>query len=119
MDGTWTAQTGRAALGLLGAQGAWRLAGEDGWLVLLALVDDDEPERAERHLRRIAKRAPKGERLSVLPSSLFPELNPGFLVVMPDPYPDEASARAALQSWPGRTARSYVKRGWKVVDPCG
>ena len=53
----------------------------------------------------------------MLPSAWFPDLNPGFLVITPAPYPTEAQATEARREGP-RSAQSYVKRAWRAVDPC-
>lgn len=114
-DDGWQAHGGRAALVLLATRGLWRLAGDPGWMPLLAQDDEEDAELLAVQVPRIQRRWT--EPLLTLPSAWFPGLNPGFLVVTPGPYPDEAQARAAVAQHRG-LRRSYVKKAWEPPDPC-
>jgi hypothetical protein len=59
-----------------------------------------------------------GDTLYMLDSADFPELNGGFVVVAPAPWPTEAEARRARGRWK-RSALAYVKSAWRAPDPCG
>jgi len=114
-QGRFVGHVERDALGLLASRGLWRLAGEDGWMLLLLQEDEAETEKIAWRQRRLERTSP--EPLHVYPSAWFPGLNPGFLVVAPAPWADKASADAARGR--GRRWRaSYVKRAWEAVDPC-
>lgn len=114
-DGAWVAHTGRRALDLLAGRGLWRMAGSDGWMLIVGQEDEDERDRLERRARRLQSRT--DEPLRVLPSAAFPGLNPGFLILTPPPWPTEAEAAAAHRAWrPYRQA--YVKQAWAMDDPC-
>lgn len=111
----WTPVTGREALGLLAERGLWRLAGQDGWFLIVAQDDEEDVDRLMQRVERLEARS--GEDLSVVPSAWFPGLNPGFLIAIPAPWPTEAEARAARERWTPRR-QAYVKRAWEVVDAC-
>jgi hypothetical protein len=111
----WQAHTGRDALQLLAARGLWRLAGEDGWFLIVAQDDEEDAARLALRTRRLQKRTT--EPLHVFPSAWFPGLNAGFLVVTPPPWPTEAEAEAARDRW-GPRSRAYVKLAWEAPDPC-
>lgn len=122
-DSGWVRHEGREALGLLAERGAWRAAGQDAWLLIVAQEPEDDRARLDRRLVKLAPRVPDydgdghPDALHVLESSSFPGLNPGFLVATPDPWPDEAGARDGRAAWRPRR-QAYVKRGWTAVDPC-
>lgn len=113
---SWQPTSGRAALALLAERGAWRLAGEDGWLLVLDQdIEADEvviASRARRLERRLA------EPLTLIESALFPGLNPGFFVIAPSPWPTREEAEQARRA-ASRRAGTYVKRAWTAPDPCG
>ncbi|MBW2256205.1 MAG: hypothetical protein JRI25_16640 [Deltaproteobacteria bacterium] len=114
-DGRWVPHTGRDALGLLAQRGLWRLAGDDGWMLLLSQEDEEDAEKLAWRKRRLDRTSP--EPLHTLTSSEFPGLNPGFLVVTPAPWPTRAEAdlaRTKATKW----RRSYVKKAWTAPDPC-
>lgn len=114
-DAKWTAHSQREALGLLASRGLWRLAGEDGWMLILAQADEEDRDKIDWRMRRYERKSP--EPLDVLPSAWFPGLNPGFLIVAPAPWStrDEADdARSRAPKW----RRAYVKRAWTMADPC-
>ena len=114
-QGRFVPRTGREALELLASRGLWRLAGEDGWMLLLLQEDESEAEVLAWRKIKLERRSP--EPLHTFPSKWFPGLNPGFLVVAPAPWSDRASAEAARGK--GRKWRaSYVKRAWEAVNPC-
>lgn len=100
---------------ILARHGLWRLAGDDGWFVILAQAGDADRDLLESRKRRLERRRP-GE-LLLLESASFPELNAGYLVVTPPPFADEAAAQEERRAW-GRRAATYVKRAWKAADPC-
>ena len=110
----WTAHDRDATRSLLARAGQWRLAGDDGWFVLLAQAEDDQEETLTARQRRLERRL--GVELLRLPSGRFPGLTPGFLVVTPPPL---ATREAAVQARDdlGR-ARAPVKRAWIAADPC-
>lgn len=114
-DDGWDAISGREAATLLAREGLWRLAGDDGWLLVLAQDDEDDRDLVVPRVRRFERRDP--EPLYLLPSADFPELNAGYVVVAPGPWPTEAEAEAARHRW-GRSASAYVKRAWSATDPC-
>lgn len=113
-DGGLQLASGREALGLLAAEGLWRLAGDPGWMLVLAQDDDDEALLLEPRLRRLERRDP--EPLHLYPSADFPLLNAGYLLIAPAPWPDEDAARGARHRW--HTASSYVKQAWAPLDAC-
>lgn len=119
----WTRHDGRDALGLLAQRGSWRYAGQDAWLLLVAQELEEDRARLERRAAKLAPRVPDydgdghPDALRILESSNFPGLNPGFLIATPDPWPDEAAARASRAAWRPRR-QAYVKRGWTAPDPC-
>ena len=109
-DGSWVPHTGREALALLASQGLWRLAGDDGWMLVLWVLEESQADRADTRARRYARKLPAGEDVQILSSSLFPSLNPGFLVLAPAPWPHEAEARAALEG-----CRQFIMRSGKAA----
>lgn len=115
-DGTrWDALTGRDALGRLADRGLWRLAGSDGWFLILAQDIEKDRDLLQARMRRIQRR--RREPLLIRESALFPDLNAGFLIVSPDPWPTEEEATAGMAAWRRRTG-VYVKQGWQVRDSC-
>lgn len=110
------ARTGRDALHLLASHGLARFAGDDAWLHVVTQEDEGDVAVLDPRERRIGLRYP--EPLHRYVSSRLPGLNPGFLVVSPAPWPDEASARAAKSQW-NSLRRHYVKRAWIAPNPCG
>lgn len=110
----WVAIDGRDAATLLARAGLWRLAGDDGWMLIVAQDDDDEVALLDPRLRRLQRRS--SDPLFLMSSSDFPELNGGFRVIAPGPWATEAEARAARRDW-GRGG--YVKLAWRAADPCG
>lgn len=111
----WTAHTGREALRLLASHGLWRMAGDDGWFLIVAQDDEEDVERLRARAERLEERS--GKSLLILPSAWFPGLNPGFLVATLPPFASEEEAKAAHKRWwPRRQA--YVKRAWTAPDPC-
>jgi hypothetical protein len=111
----WTSHTGQAALRLLAERGLWRMAGQDGWFVIVGQDDEEDEVRLRARARRMADRT--GEELLVLQSAWFPGLNPGFWVVVLPPFASEAEAKAASARWRPRR-QAYVKRAWQAADPC-
>lgn len=114
-DGAWVRSQGREALELLTAEGLWRYAGDDGYMLILAQDDERDSELLEPRLRRL-QRAGVREDLLLLDSSDFPKLNPGFWVITPAPWPTEREARAAKSAW--NVPAAYVKRAWSALDVC-
>jgi hypothetical protein len=115
-DGTsWQPERGRAALGLLAGRGAWRLAGEDGWFLILAQDTEGDLDLLQARARKLQRRHP--EPLTLLESASFPGMNAGFVVVTPDPWPTEQEAEAQ-RSQLGRRTGVYVRQGWSAPDPC-
>ena len=115
--GRWERLDARDALALLASRGLWRLAGDDGWLLIVAQAEEGETELVETRRDRLLRRYPHVERLHVLPSAWFPELNPGFVILSPDPWPTATSAREGRRAW-RRRWRAYIKRAWRADDPC-
>ncbi len=112
----WVPHTKRDALGLLAQRGLWRLAGQDAWLLVMAVEDEDEyPELLDQTQRRIQKRS--AEKVHRWRSSQFPGLNPGFWVFTPAPFSSEQEAKGAKKRW-FSWRRSYVKQAWTAPDPC-
>lgn len=111
----WSRSEDRDALGRLADRGAWRLAGQDGWFLIVAQDNLSDQGLLEARTRRLQRRM--DEPLHLRPSSAFPGFNAGYLIVSPDPWPTEAQARAAKKQW-GRRTGAYVKRGWEAPDPC-
>lgn len=112
----WNALSGREALGRLADRGAWRLAGDDAWFLILAQDIESDRELLKARMRRLQRR--HSDPLSIRESASFPEMNSGFLIVSPDPWPTREEAEAARKSW-GRRTGVYVKRGWQALDACG
>ncbi len=111
----WTPHTDREALGLLTSRGLWRLAGQDGWMLILMQEDEDDAEKLSWRRQRLDRLSP--EPLHTLPSAWFSGLNAGFLVVTPTPWATRAEAELARAR--GKGWRSgYVKRAWSAPDPC-
>lgn len=111
----WERLEGRVALGRLADRGAWRLAGEDGWFLIVAQDIPGDRLLLEARARRLQKRDPAP--LVLRPSTSFPLLNAGYVFVAQDPWASEADAREAKHRW-GRRTGAYVKRGWVAIDPC-
>lgn len=111
----WIRHDSDAARALLAEHAVWRLAGEPGWLLILAQDTEDDREVLESRARRLNRRNPT--RLLFLNSADFPGLNAGFIVVTPAPFADRATAEAARLTW-GRRSSTYVKRAWPQPDPC-
>lgn len=114
-DESWRRLEGREALGRLADRGAWRLAGQDAWFLIVAQDSLSDRTLLEARARRLQRRAE--EPLHLRESSEFPLFNAGYWIVSPDPWPTEAEARAAKKRW-GRRTGAYVKRGWQALDPC-
>ena len=114
-DTRWERLEGREALGRLADRGAWRLAGEDGWFLVVAQDIPSDRQLLAARARRLQKRDPAP--LLLRPSADFPLLNAGYLFVAQDPWPTEQEAREAKRRW-GRRTGAYVKRGWVATDPC-
>ena len=114
--GRWTSVTGRAALTVLAREGLWRQAGDDGWLLILGQDGEDDTDLVEPRRRRLQRRDP--EPLYLLASSDFPGLVPGFVMIVPAPWPTAEEANAARGRWT-RSASVYVKQAWSAPDPCG
>jgi hypothetical protein len=119
----WTRHEGRNALDLLARRGLWRLAGEDGWFLIIAQADEADADQLKSRVQRLAPRVPDWDGdgfpdpLEIFESAMFPGLNPGFLIIAPAPFATEAEARTAATKW--RPVRqTYVKQAWKAVDPC-
>ncbi|MEZ4235013.1 MAG: hypothetical protein R3F59_02395 [Myxococcota bacterium] len=113
--GGWVASEGRDALRLLAEHALWRYAGDDGWLLILALDDEEDEDLIDPRIRRLQRRDP--EPLMKLHSGDFPGLHAGYVVVTPAPWPTEALADAARGRW-RRSALAYVKAAWRAPDPC-
>jgi hypothetical protein len=111
----WDALTGRDALGRLADRGLWRLAGDDGWFLILAQDIPIDRDLLEARMRRIARR--HDDPISIRESAQFPNMNAGFLIVSPDPWPTREEAEKARPYW-GRRTGVYVKRGWSAPDTC-
>jgi hypothetical protein len=119
----WAPHEGRAALNLLARRGLWRLAGEDGWFLIIAQGDEAEGEQLQSRIRRLAPRVPDWDGdgapdpLEIFESAMFPGLNAGFLVIAPAPWPTEQQARDAAARWRPRR-QAYVKQAWRAIDAC-
>lgn len=113
--GRWVPYEGREALRLLAERGAWRLAGDDGWLLVLAQDNHSDRELIKARMRRMQRR--HDDPLVLLESDSLPGLNPGFLVVTPAPWASRGDAEAARADW-GRRTGVYVKRAWSALDGC-
>ena len=114
-DEHWESLTERDALGRLADRGLWRLAGDDGWFLILAQDIPADLDLLEARMRRIARR--HDDPLSIRESALFPDMNAGFLIISPDPWASREAAEAAREQW-GRRTGVYVKRGWTAPDAC-
>ncbi|MEZ4317325.1 MAG: hypothetical protein R3F61_07465 [Myxococcota bacterium] len=112
---SWDALVGRSALGRLADRGSWRLAGDDGWFLILAQDIEKDRDLLEARMRRMQRR--HADPLTIRESASFPGMNPGFLIVAPDPWPTRDEAEAAREVW-GRRTGVYVKRGWEALDGC-
>ncbi len=109
-DGGWRETSGRDALLTLALEGQIRLAGDAGWMLILAQDDEVDADLLGPRKRRLERRDP--EALHVFSSSELPGLNPGFLVIAPAPWPTEEGARAARPRW---RRGAYVKQAWAPV----
>lgn len=112
---SWVRKDGLAALQDLASRGLWRMAGQDGWFLVVAQDDEEDADRLYARVARLE--AMHSQTLMVVPSASFPGLNPGFLIATPPPWPTEAEAEAAHRSWRPRR-QVYVKRAWVALDPC-
>lgn len=110
----WRAARGRNALAQLARAGLWPLAGDDGWLLIVA--QDEETDRALLDVRRRRLRRRFPEPLYVFRSADFPNLNPGYLAIAPGPWATREQAEAFLAERPRRGA--YVKQAWAARDGC-
>lgn len=112
----WVEESGRPAATRLARAGAWRAAGQDGWFLVVGQDDEEDVALVGPRVRRRQRRTP--EALSLWTSSDFPELNPGYVVVAPDPYATRSEAEAAAEAFP-RSRQVYVKRAWShpTCDP--
>jgi len=111
----WVVNEGQVALVLLASRGLWRLAGQDGWFLIVAQEDEEDRELLVARARRLQKRIP--DPIRIVPSAWFPGLNPGFEIAVVGPWATEGEAREAKSRW--RSGRSgYVKRAWTAPDPC-
>ena len=122
-EGAWAPVTGREAVALLAERGLWRLTGQEGWLVILTLADEDEMELLRTRTERLERNV--GKPVIVLHSAQFPELNPGFTIATLHPFATKDEATTALKRFRGfrgfrvlRARRAYVKRAWTPEDPC-
>lgn len=111
----WAPHVDRDALTLLAGRGLWRMAGDDGWFLIVAQDDEEDADRLYQRTARLESRS--GQDLLVVQSAWFPGLNPGFLIAIPPPWASEAEARAARELWRPRR-QAYVKRAWTAVDAC-
>lgn len=112
---TWAPHVGRDALTMLAERGLWRMAGDDGWFLIVAQDDEEDAERLYQRTERLEARS--GQDLLVVQSAWFPGLNPGYLIAIPPPWASEAEARAARELWRPRR-QAYVKRAWTAPDAC-
>ncbi len=112
---SWESLTGRDALGRLADRGLWRLAGDDGWFLILAQDIPADRDLLDARMRRIARR--HDDPLSIRESAMFPNMNAGFLIVSPDPWPTREAAEDARSHW-GRRTGVYVKQGWSAPEHC-
>jgi hypothetical protein len=114
-DRGWTSVSGREALTLLALEGLWRLAGDDGFFLILGQDKESDADLVEPRRRRLQRRDPG--RLYLMSSSDFPGLNPGFVMIVPAPWPTAEEAEAAKGRWT-RSASVYVKQAWIASDAC-
>lgn len=112
----WVEESGRAAATRLARVGAWRQCGQEGWFLIVGQDDEDDADLVEPRLRRQQRRT--AEPLSSWTSADFPELNPGYVFIAPDPYASRAEAEAASADFP-RSRQVYVKRAWSRATTCG
>ncbi|MEN0065134.1 MAG: hypothetical protein AAGA48_23525 [Myxococcota bacterium] len=110
----WQAQSGRPALTALAREGLWQLAGDPGWLLVLAQDEEVDEPVLGRRMQRLQRRVP--ETLHLFRSASFPLLNPGYLAIAPGPWPNRDAAEAFRSERPRRGA--YVKQAWSPLDPC-
>jgi len=115
-DSGWASEEGRAALSMLAQRGLWRLAGSEAWLHILGQDSVDDRELVGPRRDRLERRV--GEPLWLYESAALPDLNPGFVVIAPAPWPTEEAALAAVRA-ARRVPGSYVKRAWSAPDACG
>lgn len=111
----WAPHADRDALTLLAERGLWRMAGDDGWFLIVAQDDEEDAERLYQRAERL--RARSGQDLLVVQSAWFPGLNPGYLIAILPPWATEAEARVAREQWRPRR-QAYVKRAWTAPDAC-
>ncbi|TNE88986.1 MAG: hypothetical protein EP330_12670 [Deltaproteobacteria bacterium] len=111
----WVEASGGEALGMLASRGLWRYAGEDGWIAVVAQDDEEDEALVAARARRLGRR--NRHDLTLLKSSAFPELNPGFSIAVLGPFGTEEEAKASLKRYRGG-GRRYVKRAWTAVDGC-
>lgn len=112
---TWESLSDEESLALLAREGLWRVAGDDGWLLIVGQDSDEDSTVVESRRARLIRRT--GWDLELYDSSLFPMLNPGFTVIGTAPFTTKDSAVKARMRW-GRSANSYVKQAWSAEDPC-
>jgi hypothetical protein len=105
--------SGREALTLLARTGLWKLAGDDGYLLILAQDDEEDIDLFDARRRRLQKRDP--EPLYLLSSSAFPKLNAGYILITPGPWESEELAREAKGRW---SRSGTIKQAWAAPDPC-
>lgn len=119
----WDRHEGRVALDLLARRGLWRLAGEDGWMLIIAQGDETELEQLRSRVQRLGPRVPdwdgdgQPDPLEIFETAMFPGLNPGFYIIAPAPWASEKEARDAAARWKPRR-QAYVKQAWTAPDPC-
>lgn len=113
--GAWIRETGRVAVTRLARAGAWRFAGQDGWFLLVGQDDEEDRALVGPRIERLQHRTE--EPLDDWLSSDFPELNPGYVFVAPDPYATREEAEAAAGAFP-RSRHVYVKRAWAAEAAC-
>ena len=114
-DDRWVEDEGRAAATRLARAGAWRQCGQEGWFLVVGQDDEDDVDLVLPRLRRQQRRTP--EPLSLWTSADFPELNPGYVFIAPDPYASREEAEAASEDFP-RSRQVYVKRAWSRASTC-
>lgn len=111
----WVEESGRPAATRLARAGAWRQCGQEGWFLIVGQDDEDDADLVEPRVRRQQRRTT--EPLSLWTSADFPELNPGYVVIAPDPYATREEAEAASEDFP-RSRQVYVKRAWPRASAC-
>ncbi len=88
---------------------------EAGWITVVGQDDPEDERLMPQRMARLQRRT--DEPLHLLDSSDTAELNPGFLIIAPAPWPDESSAQA-MRSEFRRRSTTYVKRAWPAPDAC-